>query len=70
MLGRTISGVTPAARWVLVGSPSDCVWKEFYLINHVEHIAGKVSNPLHHYNLVHKIYSYASSNEDAGPRPS
>ena len=31
---------------------------------HEDHIAGKGDNSQNHYNLVHKIYSYASSNED------
>ena len=30
--------------------------------HHEDHIGGKGENSLQHYNLVHKIYSYASSN--------
>ena len=32
---------------------------------HEDHIAGKGDNSLQHYNLVHKIYSYASSHENS-----
>ena len=32
---------------------------------HEDHIARKGDNSLQHYNLVHKIYSYASSNENS-----
>ena len=32
---------------------------------HEDHIAGKGENSLQHYNLVHKIYSYASSYENS-----
>ena len=31
--------------------------------HHEDHIAGKGDNSLQHYNLVHKIYSCASSHE-------
>ena len=31
--------------------------------HHEDHIAGKGDNSLQHYNLVHKIYSYAPSHE-------
>ena len=33
--------------------------------HHQDHIAGKGENSLQHYNLVHKIYSYASSCENS-----
>ena len=32
---------------------------------HQDHIAGKGENSLQHYNLVHKFYSYASSDENS-----
>ena len=38
--------------------------------HHEDHIAGKGENSLQHYNLVHKIYSYASSCENSGSESS
>ena len=38
--------------------------------NHEDHVAGKGENSLQHYNLVHKIYSYASSHEDTRSKSS
>ena len=38
--------------------------------NHEDHIAGKGENSLQHYNLVHKICSYASSYENSGSESS
>ena len=38
--------------------------------SHEEHIAGKGDNSLQHYNLVHKIYSYAPSQEDTRSKSS
>ena len=38
--------------------------------NHEDHIAGKGENSLHHYNLVHKFFSYASSYENSGSESS
>ena len=38
--------------------------------NHEDHIAGKGENSLQHYNLVHQIYSYASSYENSGSKSS
>ena len=37
---------------------------------HEDHIAGRGDNSLQHYNLEHKIYSYASSNEDTRSKSS
>ena len=38
--------------------------------HHEDHIAGKGENSLQHYNLVHKVYSYASSYENSGSESS
>ena len=37
---------------------------------HEDHIAGKGDNSLQHYNFVHKLNSYASSNEDTRSKSS
>ena len=38
--------------------------KESLSTYHEDHLAGKGTNSLQHYNLVHKFFSYASNNED------
>ena len=51
---------------ILEASESTRLRMEESLPNHHEdHIAGKRDNSLQHYNLVHKIYSYASSHKDS-----
>ena len=42
----------------------DCVWEIHYQII-IKTFAGKGDNSLQHYNLVHKIYSHASSHENS-----
>ena len=63
MLGRTL---------VVSLSQQDGCWSDHQETAYGRNLpnkscAGKVSNSLHHYNFLRKIYSYASSNEDAGP---
>ena len=49
-------------------NPQECVWGNSIPHHHEDHVAGKGEISLQHYNLVHKIYSYASSYENSWQR--
>ena len=51
-------------------NPHDCVWKNLYQIIMRTTMQEHGDNSLQHYNLVHKIYSYASSHEDTRSKSS
>ena len=62
-----ISSLNLRVSWKLV-NPQECVWKNLPK-KHEDHIAGKGTNSLQHYNLVHD-FSIASRNEDTRSRSS